>query len=200
MIKKLLNLFKSRKEPAFNMNHPDLRNKIVFAFESGGTNYYKFGNEKEGINIDMPTGRYKWYLAFMEEFNLRMTLETLNKYLAELRKALEGGQGQVKIGRAWELIFSMEGRTKLAFEPETVKRLASVTYFDENEDLSDYDRSYNDQKIARWDNAKDLAFFLKTPIKDLCGINGISQTDLAEYMRLAEGIVKDLTPDTPTPS
>jgi len=196
---KLFNLFR-KKEPAFNLHHPDIASKIVFAFECGGKKYYRFGTKEESRELDMPTGRYKFYLAFLEEVNLRMTLDTLNKYLAELRKALEGGAGQVKIGRAWELIISMEGRTKLAFEPDTVRRLASVTFFDENEDLSDYDRAYNEAKIANWEKHGKYGFFLTMPIRDLCGLKNISLTALTEYMNQVDEILKDLTPDPQIPS
>lgn len=200
LINKIKALFGRAKEPAFNMYHPDLASKITFAFECGGKKYYRFGDAESSNEIAMPTGRYKFYLAFLQEVELRMSLPTLQKYLAELRKALEGGQGQVKLGRAWELIISMEGRTKLAFEPATVRRLASVTFFDENEDLSDYDRAYCEKKLAHWDKYDGLGFFLRTPIKELCGLNGISLTDLTEYMNQMDAIIKDLTPDPPTPS
>jgi len=89
----------------------------------------------------------------------------------------------------------MRSRTKIAFEPDTVKRLASVTFFDETEDLSDYDRDYNDEKIALWDKYGKLGFFLTTPIKELCGLNGISLTDLTEYMNQMVGVINDLNPE-----
>lgn len=190
----------AEKEPAFNLHHPDVAHKIVFAFECAGKKYYRFGNKTEGIEMDMPTGRYKFYLAFLEEFNLHMTLETLGKYLDVLERSLSGGKGQVNIGDAWETIIKMRSRVKLGFDPDTVKRLASVTFFDETEDLSDYDRAHNEQKMALWDRHDNLGFFLRTPIKELCGLNGISLTDLAEYTNQMVEVIKDLSPDPLTPS
>ena len=195
MINRIKAFFGPKKEPAFNLHHPDIAHKIVFAFECAGKKYYRFGNKAEGIEMDMPTGRYKFYLAFLEEFNLRMTLETLNKYLDILEKSLSGGKGQINLGDAWETVIKMRSRTKIAFEPDTVKRLASVTFFDETEDLSDYDRDYNDEKIALWDKYGKLGFFLTTPIKELCGLNGISLTDLTEYMNQMVGVINDLNPE-----
>lgn len=200
MIKRLKAFFKPEKEPAFNIHHPDIAHKIVFAFECAGKKYYRFGNKEEGIEMDMPAGRYKFYLAFLEEFQLHMTLETLGKYLDQLEKALSGGKGQINIGDAWETVIKMRSRVKLGFDPDTVKRLASVTFFDETEDLSDYDRGYNEQKMALWDKHDNLGFFLRTPIKELCGLSGISLTDLTEYMNQMVEVIKDLSPDLQTPS
>jgi hypothetical protein len=47
-------------------------------------------------------------------------------------------------------------------------KLASVAYFDKNENPEDYDSKYNEKKIIEWKkNASVEAFFLSQPLKEL---------------------------------
>jgi hypothetical protein len=131
------NPFKKKvKEPPFNVNHPDLADKVEFAFEAGPAlkkvKYYKFIKDYQS-----PTGRYKWIDAFLYESELRMDMKRLNAYMDELEKHLDGSKGVVNISGAFKVMWAIRSRCKLAFSPETIKRLASVVYFDSNEDLSD---------------------------------------------------------------
>lgn len=170
----MLNLFKKKKvNPSFNMHHPDLADKIEFAFESGGTKYYQFTEEHQ-----IRTGRYKWILAYLQEHDLRMTPEALSSYCDQMDAVLNKGE----IGKAFIIIEKIRGRTKLAFAPDTIKRLASVIYFDESEDLSDYRMEHGSKKIQAWDKNGTLSFFLTRPIQELLGLSGISESALSNYL------------------
>lgn len=192
-------LFKSKpKEPPFNIHHPDLADKIEFAFECGPTlNKRKFYRMKADVNetndFRLPTGRYKWIDAFLAEVNLRMTVGTLIAYLNELEKNLDGTKGVVNLGKAFQIIYSIRTRTNLGFDPQLVKTLASIVYFDESEDLSDYDKDYCDKKIKYWERHDCYDFFLTRPIAELCNLNNSSVTHLKTYIQTATQIIKDLT-------
>lgn len=193
------NPFKRKpKEPPFNIHHPDLQDKIEFAFECGPTlNKRKFYRMKADVNetneFRLPTGRYKWIDAFLAEVNLRMSAGTLVSYLNELEKNLDGTKGQINLGKAFQIIYAMKTRTNLGFDPQLVKTLASIVYFDESEDLSDYDKAYCDKKIKYWEKYDCYDFFLTRPIAELCNLNDSSVHALKTYIQTAEQIIKDLT-------
>lgn len=193
MINWIKSLFKSKpKDPPFNLHHPDVAPNVEFAFEAGPTfkkrKYYRVKDDYR-----LPTGRYKWVDAFLYESELRMDLNTMNKYLDEMEKNLDGGKGAINLSKAFQVIWAMRSRTKLMFEPATIKRLASVVYFDETEDLSDYDQEYCEAKVKFWEKHGCYDFFLTRPIVELLNLKGISVESLKIYMKEAEQVLKDLT-------
>lgn len=190
---KLINWFKSLfkkkpKDPPYNIHHPDLAGKYELAFECKGVKYYRA--IKDYI---LPVGRYKWIDATLNEVDIRMTLPVLKGFIEELKKSLNVTNGQIRLDKAFQTIYSMETRCNLAFEPETVKRLASVVYFDETEDLRDYDQEYGQKKIAIWEKAGTYDFFLTKPIGELLNLSNISEESLKTYIQKAGEILKDLT-------
>lgn len=184
----LKNKFGKKKRPLYNIHHPDFENNVEFAFESGGVNYYRAIKD-----FMLPVGRYKWVDASLNEVDIRMDLKVLKAYIEELKKALNGSTGIIKLDKAFQIIYSMETRCNLGFEPETVKRLASVVYFDETEDLTDYDMDYGKIKIAHWEKHETYAFFLTRPIGELLKLNDFSETSLKKYIQVASQIIEDLT-------
>jgi hypothetical protein len=189
LLKFLKNLFTKQKEVPFNINHPDVANNIEFAFKCGGRSYYRFKSD-----YLMPVGRYKMVDAYLHEAELRMNLKTLNNYLDEIEKSLNGSKGVVNIGKAFQLLHNMRTRTKdLGFEPQTIKRLASVVYFDDTEDLREYNREHCEAKIKFWEKHDCYDFFLTRPIDELLNVKGISEESLRKYIQEAEAIIKDLT-------
>lgn len=196
MINWIKNLFKknSIKNPPYNIHHPDVSGNIEFAFECRGVKYYRA--VKDYI---LPTGRYKWIDATLNEVDIRMTLPTLKAYISRLKKHLDGSNG-INLGEAWKVIYSMETRCGLGFTPETVKRLASVVYFDDTEDLRDYDQDYGQKKIKFWDDNNVHDFFLTTPIAELLNLKPGSEEYLLKYIQQADQIIKDLISEPGNPS
>lgn len=191
----ILNVFrKKKKDPVFNIHHPDIAGNIEFAFEAGPAfGKRKFYRAKEDYRL--PYGRYKYIDAYLYEVELRMNLKTLEQYMESLEKHLDGSKGSISISKAFEVIWAIRSRCKLAFEPETVKRLASVVYFDETEDLSDYSMDYGTEKVKFWERHGCYAFFLTSPIEELLNLKGTSETSLRTYIHQAEAVLKDLTFD-----
>lgn len=179
----------------FNIYHEDIKEQIELAFESGGVKYYRFKDE-----FRMPAGRYKYIYAYLKETELRMTHEKLKEYVDELTKCLDGSKKVIDIEGAWKVVFALKGRANLAFEPESVRRLASVCYFDSKEDLSTYDQDHNQKKIDSWIKNKCLDFFLTRPISELFGLTNISVTSLEEYLKDSEMILTDLALGLPRQS
>jgi len=195
-MKKILNFFKNlfakdKENPAFNLHHPDVRDNVEFAFEVGGKKYYRFSKDYK-----CPTGRFKYIDAFLYEAELRMNLKMLNAYCDKMLKELDGAAGQVRISELIKVVWAIQSRCKLAFSPETIERLASVVYFDETEDLSDYNEEHGNKKIALWKKHDFIGFFLTTPIIELLNLKGFSEESFRIYLqeiREAELLIKDLT-------
>lgn len=185
-----LNIFKKKSpKPAFNLNHPDIAPQVELAFEAAGVRYYRF---KEEFRI--PAGRYKYIHNALREMDLRMSREKLLEYISEFERCLNGTgkKKEIEIGLLWQLVLNMKSRARLPFDADTVKRFAAVTYFDDTEDLSTYDRSYGQKKIELWEKNNVNDFFLTSPIGELLNLNSTSVEQLKDYLTTSMEILEEL--------
>lgn len=148
----------------------------------------------------MPYGRYKEVSAFLHEVSLRMDLKTLKAYLAEIKSHIDGTRGQINTGEAWKIIFKMESRIELAFEPDSAKRLATVVYFDDTESLESFDQDYAKLKLKIWEAEGSFDFFLTRPMAELLGLKGISKDSLVDYINQAAEVIKESILELPKAS
>lgn len=185
----LKSFFKKEPKPTFNLNHPDLAPQVELAFEAAGKKYYRFKDEYQ-----IPAGRYKYIHNALREMDLRMTQAKLMEYINEFEVCLNGTgkKKEINLGRLWELVLNMKTRAKLPFDADTVKRFAAVTYFDDSEDLSTYDRAYGQQKIDLWEKHNVTDFFLTSPIGELLQLSNSSQESLKEYLTMSMQILEEL--------
>jgi hypothetical protein len=179
---------KRAEHPDFNMNHPDLRDVVEYAFTVAGVDYFQFKQE-----VEIPAGRYAWIDAFMREHEMRMSPEVIKGYIAAIREQISGELGQINLPNVAILLYKMETRTNLAFSPETIRRLASVIYFDVSENLKTYDQEHGNKKIATWQKHKFIDFFLCRPLKELLGLHDTSVESLQTYIAQSQQILQDLT-------
>lgn len=179
-------------KPSFNISHEDVAHKIEKAFKAGSVQYYKFIDEHQ-----IPAGRYKYIYAALKEADLRMDVATLKLYVQTMKDILNGGakKNQINVGDIWKIVYNMESRIVLAFEPAAVERLAAVIYFDAGEDLSTYNRMHGAEKILNWKKHNVMDFFLTRPIAELFGTSGISTTSLEDYIQATTEMIQDLTTD-----
>lgn len=196
MLKWLKSLFKRRtKELPHNLNHPEYCERVEEAFECQGVTYYRMKHE-----FHLPAGRYKFLDAALMEVDMRMTLPMLVAYLDKIEAALNGKGGTIKLSDISVIVHNMRTHANLGFHPETVRRLAAIIYFDDTEDLRDYDHEYGTKKIEAWNSDGKLSFFLTRPIVELLNLQDTSVESLERFIRLQEEIIKELTSDPQTPS
>lgn len=174
----------------FTLHHPSLAGQTELAFEAGLIKYYRFKDEYR-----MPIGRYKYVYKRFKEADLRMTRETMQEYLKQIEEALNGTKKQINLSTAIRLIYNMKTWLTIPFEPEAVKRLAAVTFFTDEEDLSTFDEKKGQEKIDSWERNKVHDFFTTAPIGALLNVNSSSITSLEEYLTEATEITKALTLD-----
>lgn len=202
----MISLFKKKPvEPPYNIHHPDVADKIEFAFEAGPVfrkvKYYRLRESSESGEFNQKTGRYIWIQAFLKQAARKMDDKTLKSFIDDLEKNLSGElNGQINLSKAFQILHTMRAMTNMAFEHELVKRLASVVYFDETEDLRTYSREYGEKKITFWDKHNCLDFFLSTPIAELCNLRGLSVASLESYIQEQTQMIADLSLYTPTSS
>ena len=172
-----------------NLHHDDYANKIEPAFEAAGKQYYCFKQDS-----DMRYGRYVVMQTFLQEYSLRVDLKTLQANIKKLQQwlnpELKEGKGQLELGKSLELLSIMDQQAQIAFEPDTVYRLASCLYFDETEILSSYDAPYNEQKITAWKEARSTDFFFHKLFQDATGLTVTSKTGLASYLDKVPELLK----------
>jgi hypothetical protein len=164
-----------------NIYNPAYEGKIDFNFEANGVKYYSFKSD-----TDARYGRYVILQTYLQEYYLRTDLDTLKSNIKSLKKflnpTLKDGKGQLEIGRACELLDIMEQQAEIAFEPETVYRLASCLYFDDKEIISGYDRVHNEKKIASWKEANTVDFFFDKLFQELTNLRVTSKEGLLSYL------------------
>ncbi len=178
-----------KSDKVHNLYHPDYTNKTDFAFEAGGVKYFCFKKDS-----DMRYGRYVVMQTFLQEYFLRVDLTTLQGDIKRLQKWLnpevKDGKGQLELGKSLELLSIMEQRAQIAFEPDTVFRLASCLYFDDQELLSEYDNEYNQTKINSWREAESTDFFFHKLFQDVTGLTDISKDGLTTYLHKVPELLK----------
>jgi hypothetical protein len=185
-------LKKKSPKPSFNLNHPDIAPQVELAFEAAGVKYFRF---KEEYRI--PAGRYKYIHNALREMDLRMSREKLLEYISEFERCLNGTgkKKEIEIGLLWQLVLNMKSRARLPFDADTVKRFAAVTYFDDTEDISTYDKNYGQKKIEFWEQNNVNDFFLTSPIGELLNLNDSSLKHLQEYLTTSMEILQELNSD-----
>lgn len=182
-------LLKPKPRPEYTLNHPEYAPMVEEAFACGARRFYRFKEEYR-----QSTGRYKYYYAALREVDLRADLNTLRQYIDAFKKILTGGKSgkQISLEELWKLIFNLETRINLAFEPAGVKNLAAIAYFDETEDLTTYNQEYGKEKIKLWEDHGIHDFFLTRPIGELLGLNNTLDESFLDYLKTAEQILTDL--------
>jgi hypothetical protein len=158
--------------------HPKLGIHIEWQFEVGGKHYYKCLNDYE-----IPTLRFRFATKFYQEMANKVTHDELRNLCKMMKEYLNGGvKGEIKIGEAYKLVDDLEYQLDWAFEPESLLRLASVIYFDLGENISDYDSSYNKEKIATFKKKAVFTYLVKKLMSGSAILANLSTKDLDTYL------------------
>jgi len=180
---------KIKSDKVYNLYHPDYAGKTELAFKANGKEYYCFKKD-----TDMRYGRYVIMQTFLQEYYLRIDLKTLQGDIKQLKQFLnptiKDGKGQLELGKALELLSIMGQRAEIAFEPDTVYRLSSCLYFDDQEILSDYDHAHNQIKIQSWKEGKTTDFFFHRLFQDVTQLTVTSKDALTNYLEKAPELTK----------
>lgn len=176
----------------FNIHHPDVAESIELAFECGLIKYYRFKSE-----FRLPVGRYKYHYKYLQQNALKIDPEILKAEVQEARSWISGERKKIDIGETMKILYKIETRASLPFDPEMARKLAAVSFFTEDEDLSTFDEENGFKKIQHWKDHNCNDFFLMMPVEELLNLKGISITSLEAYLTEAQAILQELTLETP---
>jgi len=180
---------KSEQHPEkFNIYHPDVADSIEEAFEVGLIKYYRFKSE-----FRLPTGRYKYHYKYLQQNALRIDPERLKLEIEDAKSWISGERKKIDITKCAKILEGVKTLASMPFDPELARKLAAVSFFTDDEDLSTYDEDYGERKIKFWKENNFNDFFLMMPVEECLNLKGISITSLEEYLETAQMILKDLT-------
>ena len=156
----------------------DSKQVIEYAFTSGGIDYYQHVDE-----MNMPYRRALKALTFYKELDMKCD----RLYLESHIKAMENLFGGKKIGfdelaKMKRLNDQLKERVEWIVVDDHIYKIASVRFFDKNENPDDYDYKYNEKKIARWKASESTTdFFLREPIQRLLPFLKSAPVDWESY-------------------
>lgn len=152
--------------------------QIEFAFRSGEKNYFRFSTE-----VNIPFQRAIAARDILTEELWQINPDQLKGWLKGLINVItdDRKKGDKKIFEIGVLAHRLQEQIDLSFSLTRQLKLATVYYFDEQENPLDYQYPYNNEKLKYWMSNNDVpGFFLKLP----------------EYLLIPSG--RELTENFPT--
>jgi len=143
-----------------------------------GIQYYQF----EDIN-NLACGRAFAAIDYYNELSMKCTREYLTDYTAAIEGIISDPK-KINIGKIALLNMQLKERLDMIVAPETIYKVASVTYFDETESPYGFDFKYSQKKVSLWKKEKVEDFFLRTHVKSLIPLTNLSDEDLQTYMKV----------------
>lgn len=161
---------------------PNSNHIIKHAFSVAGTDYYQFDDV-----FNIPYERGLMALAIYEETRMNCSREYLEKHV-EVTKELLSSRN-IDIYKINQLNEQLKERLDISFDTSLLYKLASVVFFDKNENPSLYEPEYCDKKIEFWKQHKGIAdFFLQKPLLELIPFLQNVEFDLETYSGMIDQI------------
>lgn len=174
------------KQPAKpTFANPNIIHPIVFAFNSGGKDYFQFQDI-----MNLCHARAFRAMEVYEEVQMRCTREMLKLHTEAVNEILTSEK--IDIFKIKELNERLKERLDFVISGDTIWKLAAVVYFDETENPYDYDYKYGIKKIQEWKKEQDVsAFFFNSPIQTLIPSLTLSESDLRTYIQVGEKVTQE---------
>lgn len=185
ILRKIKNIFKGEKTPKDIF--PTSQYIIEEAFEVAGKKYYHFAD-----SYSIPVERAYTAMYIYEECAAGITREYITKHTEVMDNLLRPIDGKtIDIYKINQLNLMLKEKLSLPFNADMLYKLASVVYFDENENPAIYEPEYANKKIEFWKANKGVAdFFLMKPLQALNPFLRSAGNDLGDYFQLTEEITK----------
>ena len=176
MLNKLRSIFKKDR-------FPDGKVVTEYAFTVGGIDYFQHVDE-----MNLPYKRALTVLTYYNELNSKIDSTYLDEHTKAVDAIFERKQiGFSELASLKALNEQMKERRQMVFIPDHLYKLASVRFFDKNENPNDYDFKYNEKKIAHWKKHESAGtFFLRERIQNLIPFLKSAPFDLEQYSEMAE--------------
>ena len=155
---------------------PNSRDIINYAFTLDGVDYFEFNNFD-----DCPCERGFKALSYFNEMSMRCSREYLQAHCLAMDNLFSNVKS-INLLNVATLHTQMKERLDWIVEPDILLKLASVVFFDSNENPYRYDFKYGNDKVEKFRNMKD-SFFLSTPIRKLIPYTWESDYDMLTYLK-----------------
>ena len=175
MFNSLLQLFKGKQKP-----FPLSKHIIKEAFECGGVKYFEFDT-----TANLPWKRGLKFLSIYNEMDMKVDKYYLDQHIKAMDKLLAGKIALPELASIRTLNMQLKERREFVIQEDLVYKIASVVFFDANENPDDWEWKYASEKIERWKKAEDVnTFFLHEPIQRLIPFLNASKENLDLYLEM----------------
>jgi hypothetical protein len=163
---------------------PNAKYIINYAFSIGKKHYFRFA---EHLNI--PYERGLSTLVFYREMEMNTDREYLQAHADAVNNILR--QNPIDVFQIKLLNDQLQQRLQLPKDTELMYKLASVVFFDQEENPDVYEFEYGNKKIAFWKEAADLNdFFLRKPMGELIPYLRYVGRNLSTFSKMIESANK----------
>lgn len=170
----------NRKDP--RKVFPNTQHIIKHAFSVAGVDYYQYDDI-----FNLPYERGLMALGIYEEARMNCSKEFLEKHVEVCRELLRSRN--IDIYKINQLNEQLSERLSMSFNTTLLYKLASVVFFDKNENPSLYEPDYCDKKIQFWKEHKGVTdFFLQKPLVELIPFLQNVDFDLETYSKMIDQI------------
>jgi len=177
-MKNIINRLKSKftKKPKFE----GINNPIQFAFSCGGIDYYEF---VDAFNLPAHRG-----MQLMVELDL-MRSKVNEDYLKKHTQAVDAvllNPSKIDVFKIKQINDQLKERLNfIAFDIDSLYKVAAVHFFDKTEHPEIYDKKYAVKKIELWRKNADIEdFFLQQPLVRLFPFLENQQENLKNYQEV----------------
>ena len=164
---------------------PESKYVVEYAFEVAGVKYFTMSDI-----ANIPYERGLMALAIYEEHRMKCDREYLLEHCAVMSDILRD-KNAIDIFKINMLNDQLKERLEMNIDVDILYKLASVSFFDKNENPVLYDPEYNRKKIEFWKKHKGVAdFFLQQSIRNFLPF--LTQFDpyLESYLTLSQELNK----------
>ena len=161
---------------------PKAEYPIEEAFTINGRTFYQFVD-----TFNVPYERGLKAITKYEEARMKITYEYMEKHTEAVDKLLK--EQKIDIFKIKNLNDILKERLKWYVDVNILYGLASVVYFDKNENPATYDSKYNHEKILFWKEHKTVEdFFSQEPLLVLMPYLKDLETNLKNYSEITEAL------------
>lgn len=183
---KLFLLLAEKCQPSAKEWQLDTDHTVTPSVYADGVQYYQLQDLMNGY-----CRRTLSALDIFEKWNMRCSREHLIEFVGKCESIFKKQSiGLNEIIEFRQVINDLKERLLLPIpSSELIYELASVAFFDENENPYSYDEQYNKKKIEKWKQSKSIEdFFLSMPFKNIVSLPDLSNIDLKDYFQTLEKI------------
>ncbi len=159
---------------------PAARHIINYAFSVGTRHYFRFDD-----HLNVPYERALSCLVYYREIEMNCDHSFLKAHTEAINKILLSNP--INVFKIKEINDQLAQRLKLPKDPELMYKLASVVFFDQDENPEVYEWEYCRKKIEFWKKSTSLTdFFLQKPLVELIPYLQHAGENLQAFSQLIE--------------